>query len=60
MKIADHLSNKEKKELNKIKERKKQNRKPKAKKEEKIDWHDLMGCNNRGLVRGKGGAFKRR
>jgi hypothetical protein len=61
MKIADLLSNEEKRNLVKIHSIKiKQHDQPKQKHEEKIDWHDIMGCNNRGLRRGKGGAFKRR
>jgi hypothetical protein len=29
----------------------------KKKKQEKVDWHDIMGTNNRGLKRKKGGAW---
>jgi hypothetical protein len=61
MKIADRLSKNQKKQLDKIKPpKKKTHHKPKQKKEEKINWNELMGSNNRGLYRGKGGALKRR
>jgi hypothetical protein len=62
MKIADHLNKEQKDKLNKIrkpnKKTKKRNRTPKKPTEEKIDWHDIMGTNNRGLRRGKGGAWR--
>jgi hypothetical protein len=67
MKIADRLSEIEKEQLSKIHSPKiKQNKKEikieksKPKKEEKINWHEIMGSNNRGFYRGKGGALKRR
>jgi hypothetical protein len=72
VKIADLLSNQTKKQLGqiqspkKVKQLKKKNKhnkngvkpKPKQKKEEKINWHDMMDSNKRGLRRGKGGAWK--
>jgi hypothetical protein len=61
MKFADHVKPKQKKQLGKIQSpNKKKQHEPKKKREEKIDWHDLMGSNNRGYYRGKGGALKRR
>ncbi|MDF2534397.1 MAG: hypothetical protein K0R18_554 [Bacillales bacterium] len=61
MKLSDHLSEKQKRQLDKIKSPKNEShQKAKPKKEEKIDWHEIMGSNNKGLYRGKGGALKRR
>jgi hypothetical protein len=64
MKIADRLSKEKKEQLDKIHSPKKnkstKKQKQKKKKEETINWHELMGSNNRGLYRGKGGALKRR
>jgi hypothetical protein len=61
VRIAEHLSQKQKKQLDKLKSPKnKKENKPKKKKEEKINWHEMMGSNNRGLYRGKGGALKKR
>jgi hypothetical protein len=64
MKIADRLSKEKKEQLDKIHSPKKNIQKKKQKqnkkKEEAINWHELMGSNNRGLFRGKGGALKRR
>jgi hypothetical protein len=61
MKFADHVKPEQKKQLGKIQSpKKKKQQEPKKKREEKIDWHDLMGSNNRGLYRGKGGALKRK
>jgi hypothetical protein len=42
------------------KDTKNQDKKPKPMKKEKIDWHDLMGSKNRGMKRGKGGAYRNR
>ncbi|MBO1513248.1 hypothetical protein [Metabacillus bambusae] len=62
MKIADHLNKDTKDKLNHIvkpnKKVKKRKRDPKKPKEEKVNWHDIMGTNNRGLRRGKGGAWR--
>jgi hypothetical protein len=62
MKFADLISKKNKRQLSQINSPKKSKTNPskKANKEEKINWHELMGSNNRGLVRGKGGALKRK
>jgi hypothetical protein len=61
MKIADHISKKKREQLAKLHSPKSNNQhKKKTKKTEKINWHELMGSNNRGLVRGKGGALKRK
>jgi hypothetical protein len=57
MKNSDHLSKEKEEQLDKIHSPKKKTNK---KKEEAINWHELMGSNNRGLYRGKGGALKRR
>ena len=59
MRIGDQLSKDQKDKLNQIrkpKQSKKRNRTPK-KKDEKVDWTDIMNTNNRGLRRKKGGAW---
>jgi hypothetical protein len=65
LRIAGLISNETKRQLSQIKSPKnvkKQKSKPKSKskpkKEEKINWHDMMDSNKRGLRRGKGGAWK--
>jgi hypothetical protein len=65
LKLADKLSKEVKTKLNQIqspknKDKNKDKKKPKLKpkKEEKINWHDIMDSNKRGLRRGKGGAWK--
>jgi hypothetical protein len=63
MNIADLISSDVKRQLNQIKSPEKivkQKPKPmfKPKKEEKVNWHDMMDSNKRGLRRGKGGAWK--
>jgi hypothetical protein len=70
LKLADKLSNEVKSKLNQIKSPKKETPLKKTnkhnkngatiKKEEKINWHDMMDSNKRGLKRGKGGALKRK
>lgn len=64
MKLSDHLSKSTKAQLKNIKvtlpKKKKKTNKPKPKKEEKVDWADIMGSNNRGMKRGKGGAMRRK
>ncbi|MED4399790.1 hypothetical protein [Metabacillus fastidiosus] len=53
--IKDHLTREQQKQINHIV---KPNEKvSKAKKEEPIDWNDIMGVNKRGLRRKKGGAW---
>jgi hypothetical protein len=65
MKLADLLSKDEKKQLNNIKspkkikhQKSKTKPKPKPKKEERVNWHDIMGTNKQVLKRGKGGAWR--
>jgi hypothetical protein len=61
LKLADQLPKEVKSKLNQIKSPKKVKQPepaPKPKKEEKINWHDLMGSNRQILKRGKGGAWK--
>ena len=63
MKLSDHLSKQQQEQLDKMRlslpkrSKHKKQRKPKPKQEEHIDWVDLMGSNNRGLKRKKGGAW---
>lgn len=45
MKFADHLKDADKKKLNSLKPKK-----------EKVNWHELMNSNRRGMKRKKGGA----
>jgi hypothetical protein len=64
MRIADHLSEQQKKQLNNLRPKNTDSRnmnkdkKLKRIKEEKIDWHDMMGSNRQILKRGKGGAWR--
>ncbi|MDQ0228426.1 hypothetical protein [Metabacillus niabensis] len=48
MRIADCLNKEQKKKLDKLK------------KEEKIDWKEIMGMNRDTYKRGKNGAMRRR
>lgn len=71
LKFADHLSHKQIRLFNqlrkslrqeevKVREQPKQQVQPKPKKkEEKIDWEELMGSKDRGMKRKKGGALTR-
>jgi hypothetical protein len=64
MKLSDHLSDKQKRELRQInlpkgKKPKQPKKKPK-KKEEKVNWHEMMGINRDTFKRGKGGAIRRK
>lgn len=47
MKLRDHLTDDQKRKLNRM-----------AKKKEKVNWHEIMGVNRDTYKRGKGGAFK--
>lgn len=63
MKLSDLISKVEKKKLNQItspkkKHKKKQIRPPIKQKEEKINWHEIMNSNKRGMKRGPGGAWR--
>jgi len=71
MRLEDHLNDKQKKQLNKIrvslpkpknKKKNKDNNKSSTakKKEEKVDWVDIMGMNRDTYRRGKGGAMRRK
>lgn len=63
MKIADHLNRDTKDKLNHISKPNKKVKKRKRsskKKEERIDWHDIMGTNRQTLKRSKGGAMRRK
>ncbi|WP_141434395.1 hypothetical protein [Bacillus sp. 03113] len=56
MKLSDHLSDYEKKKLVQLGSPKNKEKKKKDNLSHK-DWIDIMGGNNRGLKRKKGGAF---
>ncbi|MEK4871550.1 hypothetical protein [Niallia sp. FSL W8-1348] len=59
MKLSDHLKPEQLKQLEKMKKKPRNHkRKKKPKKEENINWHDIMNSNNRGMKRGKGGAYR--
>jgi hypothetical protein len=64
MRIADHLSPEQKKQLDKMKsppEKKRKTKvqpKPKSKKQESVNWPEIMGMNRDRFYRGRGGAFK--
>ncbi|SET85862.1 hypothetical protein SAMN05216389_1443 [Oceanobacillus limi] len=53
MKVADHLSREQHKKLKRMKDYKK-----KRKRNEKVNWHDLMGMNRDTYKRGRGGAIR--
>lgn len=62
MKLSEHLNKDTKKQLNQIVKPNKKVKKRKRtskKKEEHIDWNDIMGTNKQTLKRGKGGAWRR-
>jgi hypothetical protein len=48
VKIEERISKEKKQQLEKMKS---------PKKRENVNWHDIMGMNNRGLKRKKGGAW---
>lgn len=50
MKLSDHLNEQQKKKLKEIKDENKLSER---------DLRELMGSNNRGFKRGKGGALRR-
>jgi hypothetical protein len=56
MKIADHLSTEQKQQLDNMNTPKKKRKK----KEEKVNWIDIMGMNRDRFGRGRGGALKRK
>jgi hypothetical protein len=68
LKLADKLSNEVKSKLNQIKSPEKEKHLKKAnkhnkngvtiKKEEKVNWHEIMNSNMKTLRRGKGGAWR--
>jgi hypothetical protein len=76
MRVSDHLNEQQKKQLNKIKvslpkpknkdnRDKNKDKKPikqdkSKKKEEHINWHEIMGTNRDTYVRGRGGAMRRK
>lgn len=49
MKLADRLSKEQKQKLNKM-----SGKQPKKKKEEKVNWHEIMGSNRPTYKRVKG------
>lgn len=63
MKHSDHLSKRQQEQVKRMmlslpkgdKHKKQRNSKPK--KEEQVDWLDVMGTKNRGMKRKKGGAW---
>ena len=71
MRLEDRLNEQQKKQLNQMRkptitlpkknkvDKKKHHKpqQPKPKKEERVNWVDIMGSNNRGMKRKKGGAW---
>lgn len=49
MKIRDHLTTEQFRQLEKM-----------GKRKEKVNWKDIMGTNRQTLKRGRGGAMKRK
>lgn len=63
MKLGDHLNKDMKDKLNHIGKPNKKVKKRKCaskKKEERVDWVDIMGMNRDRFGRGKGGAMRRK
>lgn len=64
MKLSDHLSKTTRKQLENIKvslpKKQIKKSKPNPKKEEKVDWVEIMGMNRDTYRRGKGGAIRRK
>lgn len=54
MRMKDHLTNEQQEKLKQISKRKGKNKK---KRKEHVNWNEIMGMNNRGLKRKKGGAW---
>lgn len=62
MRIADHLSKEQKQQLNKLKvqsPKKKQQKKIKKRKQERVNWPEIMGINRDTYIR-KNGAVRRK
>ncbi|MBU5214988.1 hypothetical protein [Heyndrickxia oleronia] len=62
MKLADHLNHEQRKYMEKLRERNKPPSKKKRKgkvKEEKVNWHDIMGTN-RDTFKRVGGRLRRK
>lgn len=57
MKLKDHLTKEQVKQLGKMKKKKKRNKQPK---EEKVDWINIMGMDRDRYSRGRGGAIRRK
>ncbi|MCG7314128.1 hypothetical protein ACTHAL_001308 [Priestia flexa] len=53
MKIRDYLKTEQFRQLEKMTQSKRSLRK-----EDHINWHKMMGTDNRGMKRGKGGAMR--
>lgn len=58
MRVIDLVSKEQKKQLQEMSHRKK--RPSKKKKEEKVNWQEIMGMNRDTYKRGKGGAIRRK
>ncbi|WP_409297737.1 hypothetical protein V1498_06780 [Peribacillus sp. SCS-26] len=66
VKIGDHISNQDRSKLKQVtgqmkkrKGKRKKNPKPQVKKDERVDWIDIMGMN-RDTYKRVGGAVRRR
>ena len=55
MKLKDHLSTEQLKQLGQM-----SNKKKKQPKEEKVDWINIMGMDRDRYSRGRGGAMRRK
>jgi Mn-dependent DtxR family transcriptional regulator len=64
MRIEDHLSKEQIRQLNKMAKNVPKNKQskpePKKKKQEKVNWIEIMGMNRDRFGRGRGGAMKRK
>jgi len=57
MKLKDHLTTEQVKQLGKMRNKKKKKKQPK---EEKVNWINIMGMDRDRYSRGRGGAMRRR
>ena len=57
MKLKDHLTTEQVKQLGKMSNKKKKKKQPK---EEKVDWINIMGMDRDRYSRGRGGAIRRK
>ena len=60
MKLEDHLTTEQLKQLGKMSKKKKKKRNKQQPKEEKVNWINIMGMDRDRYSRGRGGAMRRK